>query len=404
MRILLVSGRFGIEVIQNLRKVFPEIFPKEIELDYVVVTSGIVRFVPDKQVQESVKRKIENARYDYIIAPYGLVIENCNVPVIYLKHVGDIPALLQYISETATSNIPHDIRDLYISMRPFLERVEKFVIERSERVRPLRAFLGRRSKIGLNGLPTRIVAEIIDATRREVDECLKIANHYIEEGADFIDVGCVAGEPRPDNVRRIVKKLVDYLPSNIGVSIDSLVPSEIRAGIEAGADLVLSVMRGSLERIGNVDLRDVGLVVIPDNPYMTIEELIKYFKECCDSAARRGAIPIVDPLLSPPLMGFVESLSRYKTVREHMKNTPMLMGIGNVTELIDADSSGVNALLAVTCTELEIDLVLTTEASVKTMESIRELRTAFHMTTAAKLLSKYPKDMSTSVLICKRKW
>ncbi|NPB00897.1 MAG: dihydropteroate synthase, partial [Crenarchaeota archaeon] len=254
------------------------------------------------------------------------------------------------------------------------------------------------------GLPTKIVAEIIDSTRRDVEECLRQAYNYVEEGADFIDVGCVAGDPRPDIVRKIVKELVDKLPSNVCVSIDSLVPSEIRAGIEAGADLVLSVMRGSLDKLDNLDMRDVGLVIIPENPYMSTNDLVKYFIDMSNKVVSRNAIPVIDPLLEPPLMGFVESLCRYRDMREHFRDVPMLMGIGNVTELIDADSSGVNALLAVTCTELEIDLVLTTEASIKTRGSVSELRRAFHMTTAARLLSKYPKDMSTNVLICKRKW
>ncbi|NPA70697.1 MAG: dihydropteroate synthase [Crenarchaeota archaeon] len=402
MRVLLVSGKFGIEVLENLRKTFPEIFPSNVELDYVIVTSGIVRFVPNKQVQEQVKRKLREGKYDYIIAPYGLIIDIDEPSVIYLKHVGDVPALLNYL--VSCSDVPNNVKDLYISMRPFLEKIENFVIENSHRVRKIRARIGRRWKISVNGLPTKIVAEIIDSTRRDVEECLKQAYNYVEEGADFIDVGCVAGDPRPDIVRRIVRELVDKLPNNVCVSIDSLVPSEIRAGIEAGADLVLSVMKGSLDKLDNVDLRDVGLVIIPDNPYMSTNDLVKYFADMCNKVEKRGAVPIIDPLLSPPLMGFVDSLCRYMNMREYFKDTPMLMGIGNVTELIDADSSGVNALLAVACTELEIDLVLTTEASVKTIGSVSELRRAFHMTTAARLLSKYPKDMSINVLICKRKW
>ncbi|NPA22734.1 MAG: dihydropteroate synthase [Crenarchaeota archaeon] len=403
MRVLLVSGKFGIDVIEGLRRTFPEIFPENVELDYLVITSGIVRFVPNRQVQEQVRRRLSKRKYEYVIAPYGLVLEIDSIPVIYLKHVGDVPALLHYLL-SESSDIPRDVRELYIAMRPFLEKIESFVIDHSQRVRPARAYVGRRTRIMLNGLPTRIVAEIIDATRRDVEECLKIANIYVEEGADFVDVGCIAGEPRPENVRKIVKELANVLPSRVGISVDSLVPSEIQAGIEAGADLILSVMRGSFEKISDLDLRGIGLVVIPDNPYMSVDDMRKYFEEMCSIISRKDAVPIVDPLLSPPLMGFVESLCRYRSIRENLDQVPMLMGIGNVTELVDADSSGVNALLAVTCAELEIDLVLTTEASIKTLGSVGELKRAFHMVTAARLLSKYPKDMSTNVLVCKRKW
>ena len=49
------------------------------------------------------------------------------------------------------------------------------------------------------------------------------------------------------------------------------------------------------------------------------------------------------------------------------------MGVGNLTELIDSDSIGINALMAGVLTELKIDYVLTTEVISWTRGAVREL-------------------------------
>jgi dihydropteroate synthase len=51
----------------------------------------------------------------------------------------------------------------------------------------------------------------------------------------------------------------------------------------------------------------------------------------------------------------------------------MMMGIGNITELTSADSTGVNALLIAICQELGIRAVLTTEVIPWSHGSVREI-------------------------------
>ena len=60
-------------------------------------------------------------------------------------------------------------------------------------------------------------------------------------------------------------------------------------------------------------------------------------------------------------MGFAESLLRYIKTRERYPEAAMMMGIGNLTELTDVDSAGVNMLLLAICEELRIESVLTTQ-------------------------------------------
>ena len=63
---------------------------------------------------------------------------------------------------------------------------------------------------------------------------------------------------------------------------------------------------------------------------------------------------LIDPILEPIGFGFMASLERYAEARRRYPDAEMLMGIGNLTELTAADSTGVNALLIAVCQELGI--------------------------------------------------
>ena len=53
----------------------------------------------------------------------------------------------------------------------------------------------------------------------------------------------------------------------------------------------------------------------------------------------------IDPILEPIGFGFAASLGRYLEVRRRYPDAEMMMGVGNLTELTDVDSAGVNVLL-----------------------------------------------------------
>ena len=62
--------------------------------------------------------------------------------------------------------------------------------------------------------------------------------------------------------------------------------------------------------------------------------------------AERRVPLLIDPILEPIGFGFAESLGRYLDVRRRFPDAEMMMGIGNLTELTDVDSAGINVLLA----------------------------------------------------------
>ena len=92
------------------------------------------------------------------------------------------------------------------------------------------------------------------------------------------------------------------------------------------------------------------------------------------SGSRPAGVPFrIDPVLEPIGFGFAASLGRYLEVRRRYPDAEMMMGVGNLTELTDVDSAGVNVLLLGFCQELGIRSVLTTEVINWCRSCVREL-------------------------------
>ncbi len=205
-----------------------------------------------------------------------------------------------------------------------------------------------------------IIAEINHAPRLSLDEILLRADQLRASGADLIDVGCDPGDPWA-GVGDCVKALRD---AGHRVSIDSLNPAEIAPAARAGAELVLSVNRSN--RDAAIDW-GCEVVVIPDD-IPTLGGL----DETVDLLARHQVPLRIDPILEPIGCGFAASLARYQATRDRYPDAEMMMGIGNLTELTDVDSAGINVLLLGICQELGIRSVLTTEVINWARSSVRE--------------------------------
>jgi hypothetical protein len=76
-----------------------------------------------------------------------------------------------------------------------------------------------------------------------------------------------------------------------------------------------------------------------------------------------------------------------------------MMGVGNLTELTDADTSGINAMLFGMISELNVDCVLATEVSPHARRAIREADVARRMMYAAKEDNSLPRDFTGDLLI-----
>lgn len=220
--------------------------------------------------------------------------------------------------------------------------------------------IGSRRKDDYGSHNIEIIAEINHADRLELTALIQQAARLQEDGADVIDLGC-----SPDQTWTEIAEAVRQLKQlGLRVSVDSFNPEEVAAACKAGAELVLSV--NSLN-CGSAASWQSEVVVVPDTPddfeslYRTIERL-----------DRDGVKFRVDPILEPIGLGFASSLERYARCRREFPEVPMMMGIGNITELTDSDSAGVNTILLGFCQELEIHSVLTTQVINWARSSVRE--------------------------------
>ncbi len=191
-------------------------------------------------------------------------------------------------------------------------------------------------------------------------EILATARQLADDGAEVIDVGCEPGDAWP-GVGGVVRawRYAGHRRSN-----DSLNPAEIAPAVAAGCELVLSV--NSSNRQAAVDW-GCEVVVVPDVPstMQGLDDTIEFLAE------RR--VPLrIDPVLEPIGFGFAASLGRYLAVRKRFPDAQMMMGIGNLTELTDADSAPINVLLLGICQELGIRSVLTTQVINWARSSVRE--------------------------------
>ncbi|MFQ5731335.1 MAG: DUF6513 domain-containing protein [Planctomycetaceae bacterium] len=241
----------------------------------------------------------------------------------------------------------------------------------------------RRGNVALTEYDIEILAEINHAPRLTDDDILRAAADYRDSGADVIDLGCIPGErwDRAGDVTRLLRN------EGIRVSIDSFDRREVEAAVEAGAELVLSC--NATNRDWAMQL-DAELVAIPNDPRdpSTLDETVAALTEA-------GCRFRVDPVLEPIGFGFAASLSRYFAVRETWRDAEILMGIGNVTELSEADTAGMNLLLAGLCQELGVRSVLTTEVVNWARSAVREFdlarRLSFH-SVQNKVLPKHLND------------
>ncbi len=216
----------------------------------------------------------------------------------------------------------------------------------------------------------QVLAEINHAQTLSLKEIHNQARIWHGQGADLIDLGLDPGGPWL-GVSDAVKVLKD---AGFRVSIDSFDSTEVVNAIAAGAELVLSVNQSNREKVPDWG---VEVVAVPDHPAE-----IATLWDTTDFLQSKGVSHRLDPILEPIGHGFGASLLRYVETRRRFPDAALMMGIGNLTEMTQVDSSGVNFLLLALCQEWKVSSILTTEVagwchnSVKECNRIRKL--VFH--------------------------
>lgn len=375
MRILLPTGSATVKIV----KAAAERFGDRYEID-VVVTGELASFL----VPGELRRLLAAGDYDMAVvsgmctASFADVERETGVPVYRgPRHAADLPLVLAVLDRvTLSRTVPAD---------DFLAETRREEACRQVALREAEAdadFIIRGVKIG-GGARMKVLAEIMDAHKRE--DPLSDVRRFFAAGADIVDLG-FGFDATEGDVRRCFAALAEV---DGPLAVDTQDPLLIAAALPR-ADLVLSLHEGNIPAVGKA-VADAGAAAVVVPGERTLEENLE--------AARYAGIAclIADPLLQPAGSGLVASLSGFSEAP-----CPIFFGAGNVVELLDADSPGMNALLAGMAYEVGAAVVFTSEHSDKTRGSIGEMRRATEMM-ALMAGRPYPKDLGLDLLVLKEK-
>lgn len=401
LRILLVTGRLAEPLVRKYGE----------GCDVFVTPVSVAAFLtPDLIARYLKKAGVKSDDYDLVLIP-GLVRGSAQIIEDELgiptfkgpRNAMDLPQTLRAIREgfRLSRDVPAD--DLF--SLDSLKRVEdirnktrdKRYIEKALK-RPWNVLIGNLP--AGRDFPARILAEVVDAPRLGPKGVVEKALYYLREGADVIDIGMVAGEGNLDFVEEI-PKIRDALRErgfDVPLSFDSLNTAELETALDH-ADLFLSIDAGNLEEL----VTDKPVVLIPTDQKKGFfpakpDERVRFLEGLKERALALGYKTVIPDLILESVPHLARSVTAFQLYRERNPNDVLLAGVGNVVELYDADSVGMNALLAGIAKELSINLLLTTEVSAKARGSVRELRRAVDMN-----LFDTPKDLGFDLLILKEK-
>ena len=121
-----------------------------------------------------------------------------------------------------------------------------------------------------------------------------------------------------------------------------------------------------------------------------------------EKAGRLGMKRLLADLILEP-SNVLESMVAFRDFGAKHPDVPLFVGVSNVTELFDADSVGVNALLARLSSEMNASILLATEKSSKAQGTVREEAVAAKMMFLAKQRGSVPKDLGIDLLVLKDK-
>lgn len=404
MKALLVTGILAEEIVKKYSK------QSHVETEVLALKVPVAAFLTPETISKALK-KTQLKKFDLILVPgqmrgdAAIISKAVGVPTFKgPRYAADLPIVLDSLGEVKLSTVTPacDLLKEKLQQKALEEIVE------TEKNR--KALLKRPGNIIIKNLavgkdfPMRILAEIVDAALMPTEQIQKIAKRYVALGADIIDVGMVAGENRPSDAKRIVaavKAVVD-----VPVSIDTLNPEEIEAAVLAGADLVLSLDAGNLEAIAPI-LKNVAVVAIPTNQregYIpkTAQERVQLLEQIISKVKSLGANKVLADLILEP-SAVLESFVAFRQFAQRNPDIPLFVGVSNVTELMDADSVGINALLAKVSSEIAAAILLATEKSDKAKGTIAEEAAASKMMFLAKKRGSVPKDLGINLLVLKDK-
>jgi dihydropteroate synthase len=258
-------------------------------------------------------------------------------------------------------------------------------------VRALPEWYGREAvRAQLGPRDVRVFAEVNGVQSLSREQVIDRALAYRAAGADVIDLGLSLDRPWLSEGPPTIAALRDR---GLSLSIDTLDPEHIRMADAAGVDYVLSL---TPDTIGLAEEMRATPVLITHDP----DDLDALGRMAARLEQLRHPY-LLDSILAPINSGFAASLARYVEVRRRYPDAEILMGVANLTELTEADSTGVTALLIGFCQEVGIRAVLTTEVIGWAHGVVRETVLAAQVMQLAEHQARPPKHIDSGLVTSK---
>lgn len=402
INILIITG---IQSLQTAQRIAKE--TSNYVIDVLKAPISVSAFLTEDLTNQLLLEENLN-QYDIVLLPGFIQWDTSNLEKKFSipirkgpRFLSDLHSILQKIEDLNLSNTIPACDLLKSSSEDQYEEIVKNRIEFGRKSISTHTFIINEKypdKIIGRDLPPLIIAEIINAPEKSLEQLDRKTEHYITSGADMIDLGCVSNKPNPSRL----KEIIEYIKSkyNILLSADTLNSAEINAAIDADIDLILSLDYGNYENHLDAPKNlpfvilptDTTKAIMPRMPEVRIERLFALAKNLKNKGFQKL---ILDPLLETPINpGFLNSISAYSLYNKKVKEEkykeldfPLFFGISNVVELMDVDSIGINGLLACIAAELDIGVIFTVEHSAKLFNGVKELKEGIKLA----YLSKYKK-------------
>ena len=413
MKVLIITGELAYPLIKEVVS-----DSKEDIIVHIADNTQVAAFLTPRQIIKEVKTSFADQldEIDMILVP-GLIkkgtkeiTKELGIPTFKGSTDGaDLAMVLNLIGSIDLSeDKPADKLIEEEKRKNAFEFIEQFENDKENIERLLKKpnnILIRNLPVG-EDFPMRVLSEIANAPFLSKEALINKCQYFVDSGADMIDIGMAAGEDFSDKIPELIETLRPIVGDR-PLSIDTLNPKEIQVAAENGIDFVLSLDLGNNSEVQEIlKEKDIPAVLLPTNfsqgkspksPAERVESMHQLIKDT--EGLRYVADLILDPVNSASIVESIIACHEF-----HKQNpAPMFFGVGNVTELMDADSGGVNVLLAGIGMELGVSILFTPEESGKTRGSVYELSTASKMMFLAKHRKSIPKDLGINLVAFKDK-
>jgi dihydropteroate synthase-like protein len=259
-------------------------------------------------------------------------------------------------------------------------------------------------KVPLRPPPLVVVSEVYVRKGAEANSVAAKVVDALSRGADMVVLG-FGSEWSANEIAGMVRAVHRVVEVPLGLDAAS---DKAHAELVKSGHVCLSLTGHAANKLVEALPSGAAVVIAPVGPgyYVpsSVDERVKLLEALYSLATRRGLKVVVDPMVDPPGSGLMPtSVAAYVEAARMFPDAPLLAGIANVYELIDADSHGQIPVLVQLFAEAGASMLLVTEESSKAAKAVTEAVIAATMTSISLLRSMPPKDLGVDLIYVKEK-